>query len=206
MPKAPTTPAPPPTQDEFASRLADRRRQLFPNLTAFARHTVAIDPDGKGISRSALLEYERGTYRPGTRELKIICSALRVTPNMLIYGTEQPFGTISASITALNKSTSDASKMPTALVFAALVQYLDDDQRQGHLRMLEDSVKARHTDEEFTSITAAIQAIAEDRTLIRELEDEVDERAEQIFTPQKVEQLQGNAMTIAKAKAQAGKG
>ena len=44
-----------------------------------------------GISRTVLIGYEKGRTKPGARELRLICDALAVTPNRLIYGMEAPF-------------------------------------------------------------------------------------------------------------------
>lgn len=44
-----------------------------------------------GISRTALHDYESGRTKPGSRELGLLCEAMRVTPNWLLFGTEEPF-------------------------------------------------------------------------------------------------------------------
>lgn len=41
-----------------------------------------------GISRMVLSKYEAGQNKPGTRELRLLCDALDVSPNYLIYGSE----------------------------------------------------------------------------------------------------------------------
>jgi len=43
-----------------------------------------------GVSRSAIKAYETGRNMPGSRELRALCVALKVTPNMLLFGTEAP--------------------------------------------------------------------------------------------------------------------
>lgn len=44
-----------------------------------------------GISRAVLFGYEAGRTRPGARELRLLCEALKVTPNRLLFGSEEPF-------------------------------------------------------------------------------------------------------------------
>lgn len=46
-----------------------------------------------GISQAVLYGYEGGKTKPGARELTLICQALRVSPNVLLFGSEDPFGT-----------------------------------------------------------------------------------------------------------------
>lgn len=47
------------------------------------------DGEGRGISRTTIRGYELGTYKPGARELRILCSALEVTPTWLLLGADQ---------------------------------------------------------------------------------------------------------------------
>jgi len=44
-----------------------------------------------GISRTVLFGYEGGRTRPGSREIRLIAQALKVSPNRLIFGDEKPF-------------------------------------------------------------------------------------------------------------------
>jgi transcriptional regulator with XRE-family HTH domain len=50
-----------------------------------------IDMHNKtGLSRTVLINYEAGRHKPSAREIKLICDALQISPNFLIYGTEPP--------------------------------------------------------------------------------------------------------------------
>lgn len=42
-----------------------------------------------GLSRMVISKYESGQNKPGSRELRLLCDALGVSPNYLIYGTEE---------------------------------------------------------------------------------------------------------------------
>jgi transcriptional regulator with XRE-family HTH domain len=44
-----------------------------------------------GLSLASIKGYETGRTLPGARELRRLCTALRITPNKLIFGDEAPF-------------------------------------------------------------------------------------------------------------------
>jgi len=46
-----------------------------------------------GISRSAIKGYESGRNMPGSRELKALCSVLKVSPTALLFGSDEAFTT-----------------------------------------------------------------------------------------------------------------
>lgn len=46
-----------------------------------------------GISRTVLQGYEAARFGPGTIELKKLCEELGVTPNRILFGSEQPLDT-----------------------------------------------------------------------------------------------------------------
>jgi transcriptional regulator with XRE-family HTH domain len=74
--------------DDFAARLRAAREERGFRQSAVAGRTKMIDPEGRGVSRTAIIAYEQGTTNPGVRELKLICEVLHVTPNWLIYGSD----------------------------------------------------------------------------------------------------------------------
>ncbi len=51
--------------------------------------TKEVDPDGKGIARTVLIGYESGKFKPGSRELRILCAALELSPEWLLLGTDK---------------------------------------------------------------------------------------------------------------------
>src|SRR3546814_4572571 len=56
-----------------------------------ARKLSQIDMHNRtGLSRTVLINYEAGRHKPSAREIKLICDALEISPNYLIYGTEEP--------------------------------------------------------------------------------------------------------------------
>lgn len=60
-----------------------------------------------GISQAVLYGYEGGKTKPGARELTLICQALRVSPNMLLFGAEDPFGTVVSPVEKLMRLSND---------------------------------------------------------------------------------------------------
>lgn len=76
---------------DLGQRLQEVREGKRLTQGELADLTRGIDPDDKGISRAVISLYEAGTNRPSPREIRLLCEALRITPNFLIYGDEDPF-------------------------------------------------------------------------------------------------------------------
>lgn len=75
-----------PEESGIGKRIAYCRGQLD-NLSveALARYTKKFDSDG--VSKASLVRYESGDSVPGARELRILCDALWVPANWLLFGT-----------------------------------------------------------------------------------------------------------------------
>jgi transcriptional regulator with XRE-family HTH domain len=101
-----------------------------------------------GISRSAIKGYETGRNMPGSRELRALCKTLRVSPNMLLFGTEQPFAGVEPAADAhpgmrlLLGDPEDAKKARMRLAF--LADLLTPDEVDAVLRLLTSLATARH--------------------------------------------------------------
>ncbi len=76
---------------ELGRRLQEAREAARLTQGELAERTKQADSEGKGISRAVLSLYEIGKNRPSPRELRMLCEVLRVSPNRLIYGIEDPF-------------------------------------------------------------------------------------------------------------------
>jgi len=76
---------------ELGSRVREAREARHMTQGDLAMLTASLDSDEKGISRAVISLYEKGTNRPSPRELRLLCEALQLTPNYLIYGVEEPF-------------------------------------------------------------------------------------------------------------------
>jgi len=93
---------------------------------AISTQSKFADPEGKGISRTALVGYENGNSKPGARELRILCETLRVTPNHLLFGNEQPFETVAMEGMSASRGRSLQQAVQLAFVLAALKDHERD--------------------------------------------------------------------------------
>ena len=114
---------------------------------------------------------------PGSRELRALCNALKVTPNKLLFGTEAPaFGEDGAAgIEALLRSDPERQAiMRTRL--ALLSQKLTDDEAAALLLLVQSLVVARHGAEKARQTLLGADVLAgmargmmkESATVIRE--------------------------------------
>lgn len=78
-------------EDGMGQRIQDARRQAGMTQKDLADRTKLLDKHGQGVSRGALSLYEIGKNSPPTKELRLLCEALKISPNSLIYGIEDPF-------------------------------------------------------------------------------------------------------------------
>lgn len=72
----------------FADRLFNERRKAGLTQDELGQR---IDMERRQVAR-----YEAGTHAPSVVNLRRICDALRVSPNFMLYGTEEPFKVESA--------------------------------------------------------------------------------------------------------------
>lgn len=82
---------PDPIDEAIGRRLRESRESRKLTQQAVSIRSKWADPAQKGVSRTALIGYEAGTSRPGTRELRILCETLKVTPNEIVFGSDAPF-------------------------------------------------------------------------------------------------------------------
>lgn len=67
-------------------RLRYARSQLDLSIEALGRLTAGYDAEGKGVSSTSISRYESGENLPGMAELRILCDALGVTAQWMVYG------------------------------------------------------------------------------------------------------------------------
>lgn len=75
----------------LGARLAKLRELQGWSQEQLSQATKLHDAKREGLSRAVISMYERGKNRPGTREFRILCDTLRVTPSELLYGSSTPF-------------------------------------------------------------------------------------------------------------------
>ncbi|WP_439606890.1 helix-turn-helix domain-containing protein [Hydrogenophaga sp.] len=78
-------------EDKLGVRLQETRESMRMTQGELAALTASLDSEEKGISRAVISLYEKGKNRPSPKELRLLCEALKITPNYLIYGDEHPF-------------------------------------------------------------------------------------------------------------------
>ena len=122
--------APPytPPEDGIGGRIKAKRTELNLNVEEFARLTESYDyrehGKGKGISASMLRRYESGGFKPGAREICLLCDALDVSADWLVRGFE-------AAVTVTGKrKASDALFNAISSVFEELQHPLSDTSRE----------------------------------------------------------------------------
>ena len=95
-----------------------------------------------GLSRTVLINYEAGRHKPGARELRLVCDALEVSPNHLIYGTEDPHRrSIGLADTLL--SMGEAAIIPAAMLVPMCGAMLGQDDTRTILNLVESLLKAK---------------------------------------------------------------
>ncbi|RZL04445.1 MAG: XRE family transcriptional regulator [Rubrivivax sp.] len=117
-----------------------------------------------GISRSAIKGYETGRNMPGSRELKALCKALKLSPNVLLFGTETPFsdpnleGAESEGFRLFLTDPEDAKRARARL--AGLVLLLTNDEMASLLNLINALAIARHGAEVVEKHIAGADLIA----------------------------------------------
>lgn len=104
----------------FAERLRAAREERGFTQGAVATRTKWVDPQEKGVSRTAIIGYEQGATKPSTRELRLLCEVLHVTPNKLIYGTDSAGKAALPSLEFFNRNESSGLRDVLTLSLALL--------------------------------------------------------------------------------------
>lgn len=89
--EAPPAKRRPVPEDGMGQRIKEAREARDWTQSVLSVRTKLGDPNKEGISRTVLVGYESGKYKPGAREIRLLAEVLRVTPNWLLYGKEKPF-------------------------------------------------------------------------------------------------------------------
>lgn len=139
--------ASPSTLDELASTLVNARAALGITQNELHKRT--------GISREAIKGYESGRNKPGARELKLLCEALQVSPNVLLFGTESPF----ESKGALYDLLSENGQLDW-MKFSALFTLLTVKEKLSILTLIESLLLGRHSHEEIMERVKSIEVMS----------------------------------------------
>lgn len=79
-------------EEGLGERVRQVREQLGLTHDGLSNLTKSVDIEGRGISRTTIRGYELGTYKPGSREIRILSAALRKSPTWLVIGTDDGNG------------------------------------------------------------------------------------------------------------------
>lgn len=79
------------TEHELGVRLRDARVTAKLTQGELAERTKLADKEGVGISRNVISFLESGRTQPGPKEIRLLCEVLRISPNRMIYGEDEPF-------------------------------------------------------------------------------------------------------------------
>lgn len=99
-----------------------------------------------GISKTVLHGYERGRTKPGAREIRLLSSALNISPNRLILGNDS-FETDRPRFTSIYRKIQarPAIGFMLAMMYMPFVTpLLDEDELRSILTLVEALVRAKH--------------------------------------------------------------
>ena len=102
---------------------------------------------------------------PGSRELKVLCDTLKVTPNKLLFGTEDltftgPDGTTAERMQALLRAHPEEPRILRAKL-AALTPLLTQDELNGLLVLTRSLVLARHGKDKYVAALLHLDRLLE---------------------------------------------
>lgn len=123
-----------------------------------AKNFSQIDMHNKtGLSRTVLINYEAGRHKPGSREIKLICDALQISPNYLIYGNEEPHK-VEDGLAGRLLNMGEEAFMPLAVLVPIISAILDHEEKRTILKMVEALIKAKSHDA-YNDIMSILNAV-----------------------------------------------
>lgn len=103
-----------------------------------------------GVSLSAIKGYEIGRNLPGAKEIRQLCQVLRISPNRILFGEENPFPERtwpeSSVVTAASTAVSTNKRIDHLLPF------LSSGERGAIYHLVYSLAVSRHTVEEVTKV------------------------------------------------------
>jgi transcriptional regulator with XRE-family HTH domain len=148
--------------------------------------------DKTQISRAVLLGYERGRTRPGAREIKLLCEALKITPNKLIFGTEEPF-----EKHPLYESLGVDSDASRVMKMMGLFNILARSEQDSLLQLSSSIVASRHGQDAILSIESVYEVASE---LMHESVQEFTEKISSELTDDKGKEIEQKMKDLIKSK------
>lgn len=138
-----------------------------------ARHLLGLSQSQlaskTGLSRNAIMGYESGRNKPGAREIKLLCEALRITPNKLLFGREAPFDLSEDESSLIPQEVFSDERLMAAfagLKFSLLLR----EEQLALLTLIDNLLKSRTREPFFSHLMAdthAVEVVAENMALLR---------------------------------------
>lgn len=113
-------------EDMLGERLRTIRESLNLTHDGLSKLTKAADQEGRGISRTTIRGYELGTFKPGAREIRILCQTLHKSPTWLLLGDGE--GSAQGSMGVLPTGTPSWAECAMGLI--SYLKLSPDEQRQ----------------------------------------------------------------------------
>jgi transcriptional regulator with XRE-family HTH domain len=194
----------PPAQ-QAASLERDQSLKAIANELVAARERAGLSISElhrrTGISRTVLQGYEKGRFAPGSIELKKLCETLGISPNRVVFGTENPLekkSWLGGAITDLKKPTNTAR-------ITVLLQTLTVAEQEAFLTLLSSIATARvGGEEEMKLAMEAIDALFDSSAIS---DPELERLAEGVAAriPQdKLAEIEKRASALKRRKARRG--
>lgn len=133
--------------DSFASELIRARNKMDWSVSELHRRT--------SISRTVIQGYESGKYKPGARELKLLCEALQISPNRLLFGTETPF----EEKGKLAKLVGDEKSAHQTVTLTLLFQMLTAVEKEAFINLMQSILEGRVGKGKIDEVLAAVDAM-----------------------------------------------
>jgi hypothetical protein len=122
-----------PPEAGIGKRIAYCRGQLD-NLSveALARYTKYFDADGNGVSRMSIVRYEDGAV-PCGREIRILCEALWVPADWLVFGRLETTGVSAEDVALLDALNAWKAKGTTRGELSNMTKGMDTRAKQNEI-------------------------------------------------------------------------
>lgn len=188
---------------EIGERIA--RSRAAANLTTIAslhKRTIAVDPERKGISQPVLLGYESGEYKPGARELRLLCQALGISPTWLLFGQENATKEAAVGVPVpltFGKTLELNDEQKRGALVGMLFGYFTKQERDAWIAVIELYLRAKLGDAPFELRQAALVTVT-DMLVSPGLGEDIIKLFESVLTPEQMQALGEKLDSLAKPK------
>lgn len=114
-----------------------------------------------GISKTVLHGYERGRTKPGAREIRLLCAALQISPNRLLFGTDE-FDANPSEFTSFYRKVRARPELAAlfyTMCMPLMASLMDEEEVMSLLRIVAGLMRARNPGASALLMTAAKEAM-----------------------------------------------